>query len=119
MNVLSRGLARLGWGRLEARWPALKTWKPVIGTVVLASAALLHVYNQHDLSKTATEVGAATGITEDAPVTAEEVAALAEDIAELVTLLTAVGVGLGGVRRKVVAEYRKRHDLYVVPRPRG
>lgn len=99
MNPITRKLAKVGYGRLEARYPALRTWKPLVGTVVLAAAVLGHVYNGHDLSATVLEVAAAIGVTEAAPVSYEEVA-------ELVGLLGAAWLALRGVGRKVLGLYR-------------
>lgn len=118
MNRRDQTIARAGWVRLERRWPELRTWKPLIATVILAVSALANVYQRYDLADTAAEVGVATGIVEDAPVSQEEMASLAKSLAELVTTLTAVGWGLNGVRRKVTAKYKARADVYVTP-PRG
>lgn len=78
----------------------LKKWSPLLGGVILIAAAIAEVFGYADIAHGARAIGGATGVTEQSPVAAG-------DIAAFVTAASgAVSLGIG-IWRKVSAEISK------------
>jgi len=85
MNWLERKVARLAWGRLEAKMPQIKRWAPLLAAGFLVIGVLLRAFGLHGPAAALEGLLGAVNLTGQSPVSATELAAAA-------TVLTGIGL---------------------------
>lgn len=103
---------KVAWKGAVKRMPALRTWGPIIGGLVVLAVAVLQVFGQHDAASLLLTLAAAVGLTQQSPVGVDE-------SKQLVTLVVGASLFLWGVGRKFAARVReiRASREHVAPRP--
>lgn len=72
LSWIERKGVKVGWAMLSKRYPAIRTWSPIIGGAVLIVVTILHFAGQHDAAGTLLQIAGLVGLTEASPVTLGE-----------------------------------------------
>ena len=89
MNILDRWTVKALWKGAKLKFPQIKRWAPLIGTLIVAASAVARAFGREEIAQLLDTIGALTGLSGEA------------------LLGAAAAASLGGIALKVTSEIKK------------
>lgn len=99
----------MAWKIGHSRFPALRTYAPMIGGAILIAVTILHFFGQHDAADAIATIGEAGGMTQQSPMSEEDL----RDFALAIGSATALAYGIYRKAKATAEDMKAKKELGV------